>query len=104
MDKYYAGQSNLGDTIAMGSQRPPSKDTVDTLVRTLADRLWTLSNEVISLSERIHGIQNSSGGIGAASPALPAWADELRDAAGPAHVRGECAVKEIFRIRETLGL
>ena len=101
MDKFYA---NLGDTTAMGSQRPPPKDTVGTLVRTLADHLYTLSNEVISLSERIHGIQNASGGSGALSPALPAWADELRDAAGPAHARGEYAVKEIFRIRETLGL
>lgn len=102
MDKDYEyGSAAIGgQTIAS----PPSKDSVDTLVRTLADRLTTLANEVISMSERIHGANGVSGGGGGVNAAIPSWADELRVGAGQAHGRGEYAMKEIYHIRETLGL
>lgn len=89
---------------SLNVQSPPSSDSMDTLVRTLSDRLNTLAREVISMSERIHGVQNASAGSGALSPAIPAWAEELRIMSGEAHGRGEYAMKEIYRIRETLGL
>lgn len=102
MNEYAIKQAGVA---GLNASAPPPKDTVDTLVRTLSDRLQNLASEVIFLSERIHGAQSGTAGTGGLpSPAIQAWADELRDAAGPAHARGEYAMKEIFRIRETLGL
>ena len=87
------------------SKQPQS--SVDSAVRGLIETVGALAHEVSIFNERMHGGSALSGisvGINGGPTAVQAWADDLRDAAITARIRAESAIKDLSRIRETLGL
>ena len=83
-----------------------SNQSLETVIRNMTGALHSLSNEVTEMSDRMHGSSPigalSAGGGQKKEP--PAWADDLRQEAANAVDRGETALRELSRIRETLGL
>ena len=104
VDKDYAyASAGISGIPTQGAALP--KPSVDIIIRNLTSVLHTLAAEVSGMSDRIHGA-SALGGINVPGPTneAPAWADDQRLSAGRAIDRGEMALKELSRIRETLGL
>ena len=83
----------------------PPKPSMEAIIRKLTGCLHNLAAEVAGISDRIHGA-SVLGGVNIKEPSSEPqpWADDLRLSASRATDRGEMALKELSRIRETLGL
>ena len=106
MDKHYIGNiASAGQSIGYAAPPPPA-NSVEIVTRQLIQMLHDLSSEVLGVSGRIHGPSPLAGltGSSGSAPAVQGWADEIRDNAGSACSRAADALKELSRIRETLGL
>jgi hypothetical protein len=74
---------------------------LDKMVRDLSAALRNLAAEVIALSEQMHG---GAGVDAAREPMISTWINDLRDVSDDARGCADIALKEMHRIRETIGL
>ncbi|MGL4635434.1 MAG: hypothetical protein ACRCWF_05585 [Beijerinckiaceae bacterium] len=79
------------------------QQSISSSVGTLLDIVHTLASEVQGFSDRLHGDAPASSGALAANK-MSGAADELRASIASAEMRARATLKEVNRIRETIGL